>query len=164
MVRAFQFTAALLLGIDVVLVSTQVILRYVFNNPQAWAEEVGRYVFVWVIFIGALLATARDSHIRVTVLTERFGSAGVRFSRALSWLLAVPTFSYVAYLGYQLAWRNRFTTFYTIEGAPRVVFFLAVPVGFTLMVLVLLYLWRTMLRSPDALDATVVPAVTPEAP
>jgi len=29
---------------------------------------------------------------------------------------------------------------------------------------VLLYLWRTMLRSFDVFDATVVPAVTPEAP
>ena len=68
MTRIIKFLAALVLGAAVVLVSMQVFLRYVFNAPQAWAEEVGRYLFVWSVFLGAAVALAEDRHIRIKKL------------------------------------------------------------------------------------------------
>lgn len=153
MIRALQVVAAGLLGLDVALVSMQVILRFLFDNPQAWAEEVGRYVFVWVIFLGAIVALARGTHIRVTVVTDHMVRRGEAISRWLNWLLGIPTFGFVAWMGFQLAWRNRATEFYTIDGAPRVIYYLAVPVCFAAMTAVLLVLRRRMLTPTPYKDA-----------
>ncbi len=40
-----------------------VIARYVFNSPIAWAEEFARYAFVWVVFLGAVACTKQKRHI-----------------------------------------------------------------------------------------------------
>ncbi len=46
-----------------------VILRYFFNSPIEWAEEFSRYAFIWLVFIGAALATKHKKHIVIdTVL------------------------------------------------------------------------------------------------
>ncbi len=42
-----------------------VILRYGFNNPLQWAEELSRYSFIWLTFIGAALATKHKRHIAI---------------------------------------------------------------------------------------------------
>jgi TRAP-type transport system small permease protein len=54
-------------GIFLVLMSIctvgNVIARYVFNSPIAWAEEFARYAFVWVVFLGAVACTKQKRHI-----------------------------------------------------------------------------------------------------
>ena len=67
--------ASLLLACAVVLMSLQVVLRFVFSEPQPWAEEINRYCFVWATFLGAAIAVAKGTHIRVTVLIDRLGPA-----------------------------------------------------------------------------------------
>ena len=41
------------LSICVVLVNANVIMRYFFNHPIHWAEEVVTSLFVWTVFIGS---------------------------------------------------------------------------------------------------------------
>ena len=48
-----------------VLVFVNVVLRYGFNSSLLLTEEVARYVFVWLTFLGSILAFARNGHIRV---------------------------------------------------------------------------------------------------
>jgi len=55
----------------VALVFTNVVLRYGFNSGLTWSEELAVNLFVWVIFLGAILAAARDMHISVDLLTKR---------------------------------------------------------------------------------------------
>ncbi|SCM81692.1 TRAP transporter small permease [Sporomusa sp. GT1] len=46
----------------------QVISRYVFSNSLTWSEEVGRYLFVWITFLGTALAVRNRSHVALDVL------------------------------------------------------------------------------------------------
>lgn len=134
MTRIIKFLAALVLGAAVVLVSIQVFLRYVFNAPQAWAEEVGRYLFVWSVFLGAAVALAEDGHIRITVLIDWLGPRAAKFSGWACRIVNLASFVFVAYYGFLIAYSNRATPFYTLPSFPRVVFYLAVPVCLTLMI------------------------------
>ncbi|MCC6192875.1 MAG: TRAP transporter small permease [Burkholderiales bacterium] len=52
-------------------VIAQVVLRYVFNNPLTWSEELARYLFIWCAFLGWLVATRRGSHLAMTFVVER---------------------------------------------------------------------------------------------
>lgn len=55
----------------VTIIFTQVIARYVFSNSLTWSEEVGRYVFVWITFLGAALAVRNKAHVALDVLVVR---------------------------------------------------------------------------------------------
>jgi TRAP-type C4-dicarboxylate transport system permease small subunit len=59
-------------GIFMVLMSLctigNVIARYVFNSPIAWAEEFARYAFVWVVFLGAVACTKQKRHIIIDAM------------------------------------------------------------------------------------------------
>jgi TRAP-type C4-dicarboxylate transport system permease small subunit len=65
----------LLLGICFVLMLAmvaiifgQVVARYAFSNSLTWSEEVGRYLFVWMTFLGTALAVRNRSHVALDVL------------------------------------------------------------------------------------------------
>lgn len=60
----------------------QVVFRYVFDAPLTWSEEVARYLFVWIVFLGAVLGLHRGMHIGVDLLTQRL-SVGARRAVAL---------------------------------------------------------------------------------
>jgi TRAP-type C4-dicarboxylate transport system permease small subunit len=47
-------------------------MRYVFNRPPAWAEELSRFIFIWIVMLGAILVTREQSHIEFTILFDRF--------------------------------------------------------------------------------------------
>ena len=58
------------LSICVVLVNANVIMRYFFNTPIHWAEEVVTSLFVWTVFIGSAYAYRKHSHLGVDILVN----------------------------------------------------------------------------------------------
>ena len=46
----------------------QVIARYVFESPLIWSEEVARYLFVWIVLIGAAAAVRSNEHFGLDML------------------------------------------------------------------------------------------------
>jgi len=61
--------AASLLVITVVNV-VNVVARYIFTNPFAWAEELMIYLMILIVFAGCVTATWHQIHIRIDILTE----------------------------------------------------------------------------------------------
>lgn len=49
----------------VILIFTQVLFRYLLNNSLNWTEELAKYLFVWMTFIGAACAFKDKIHIGV---------------------------------------------------------------------------------------------------
>lgn len=66
--RIVFVTIALLMAGMVLNVGVQVVWRYGFSDPPTWTEELARYLFTWMAFLGAGLAFGRGSHIAVDVL------------------------------------------------------------------------------------------------
>ena len=56
------------LTICVILVNANVIMRYFFNNPIHWSEEVVTSLFVWTVFIGSSYAYRKHSHLGVDIV------------------------------------------------------------------------------------------------
>ena len=52
--RLMRLFTALCLAVMVVLVFGNVVLRYGFNSGIAFSEEMSRWAFVWLIFVGAV--------------------------------------------------------------------------------------------------------------
>jgi len=58
----------IMLALMVVLVFGNVVLRYGFNSGITISEEVSRYLFIWLTFIGAIIAVHERAHLGVDTL------------------------------------------------------------------------------------------------
>ena len=56
----------------VTIVTTEVVLRYVFMHSLIFTEELSRYLMVWIVFLGSVLAVRDGAHIHINFLTKRF--------------------------------------------------------------------------------------------
>ena len=128
------------------LVTASVVLRYGFDQGVDWGEEAGRYLMIWMGFLGASLALRKGGHVGITMIREAL-PAPIRRVMTLTASVAI------------LAWFV-ITTFGAIQllvivsqktslVLPISMFlpYLAVPVGLGLMIVQLMPLivreWRT---------------------
>lgn len=78
---------ALLLAVMVVLVLGNVVLRYGFNSGISMSEEVSRWLFVWLVFLGAVVAIKERGHLGSDMLVSRLPVAGRKICLVLGHLL-----------------------------------------------------------------------------
>ena len=78
--------AALLFGM-VAMVFGNVVLRYVFNSGIVVSEELSRFFFVWLTFIGAIVAMRDGTHLGMDSVVERLSRRGKLVCLALSQIL-----------------------------------------------------------------------------
>lgn len=105
----------------------QVTLRYGFSSGLPWPEELATWVFAWAVFIGMAIATGREAHIAIDVVTRvlppRPRAALDLFNRAVmaaaSIMLVVHGWDYV----------SRAISASPALQWPMKYFFLAAPVG-----------------------------------
>jgi TRAP-type C4-dicarboxylate transport system permease small subunit len=69
--RAIDALTALLLAVMVVLVFGNVVLRYAFNSGITVSEEMSRWLFVWLTFLGATVALKEHGHLGTDMLVAR---------------------------------------------------------------------------------------------
>lgn len=48
----------------------QIFFRYILNSPLVWTEELCRYLFIWICFLGWTIALRRGTHIHISFLLE----------------------------------------------------------------------------------------------
>lgn len=75
-VRVLEILIVVCLAVMAVLVFGNVVLRYAFDSGIAVSEELSRLLFVWLIFLGAILASVQHAHIGFDALMQRLPLAG----------------------------------------------------------------------------------------
>lgn len=74
----------LLMGAMVLLAFTQIILRNFFSTALFWADPLIRHLVLWTSFLGALIATRREKHIKIDVLLRFLSPAKRRLIEGLT--------------------------------------------------------------------------------
>ena len=104
--------AALLSGFAtlaiVLLVTYDVVMRYFFNEPQVFVDEVASFLEVLVVFGGAAYTFRAGGHVRVDLVTGRLRPVTRARLRALTLLLGVVFLAVVIWVTTQsaiTAWR-----------------------------------------------------------
>ncbi len=71
----------------VFMVFGNVVLRYIFNSGITVSEEMSRFVFVWLTFLGAIVAMREGAHLGVDTLVAKLPRGGKKLCLAISELL-----------------------------------------------------------------------------
>ena len=69
--RLLNVLIAIFLAVMVVLVFGNVVLRYGFNSGITLSEELSRWLFVWMTFLGAIVAMKEGAHLGSDTLVSR---------------------------------------------------------------------------------------------
>ncbi|MFU2134782.1 TRAP transporter small permease subunit [Gallibacterium anatis] len=74
--KLLEICVAAMLAVMSFLVFLNVVLRYSFNTSFTMTEELSRFLFIWVIFLGAILAFSENAHVNVSVLSDKLSKKG----------------------------------------------------------------------------------------
>ena len=85
----------LFFSLMILLVTVQVVLRFIFKTGFSWGEEVARLLFVWMSFSSFGYLTRGSRHVRVGFFRELFP---VRTQKAIL-IYAMSSFSYFLQAG-----------------------------------------------------------------
>ena len=82
--RLAEALLVLMLGAMVVMVFGNVVLRYGFNSGLDFSEELSRFFFIWITFLGAIIAMREKAHLGLDTLVRLLPSAGKKVCFGLS--------------------------------------------------------------------------------
>ena len=115
-----------------IVVFMQIIYRYVLLQPISWAEEVARYLFVWISFLGAGIAVKNKSHVGVEFVIKLFPKKITKIILTFSFLLCAFFSILMAIHGWTLVQRTSAQLSAAMR-MPMSIAYLAIPVGFIIM-------------------------------
>jgi TRAP-type C4-dicarboxylate transport system permease small subunit len=90
--KALDALAVVLFALMFAVIMLQITLRYVFNRPLVFSDELATYFFVWISFLGWTMATRRRVHIGIGVIADRLPPLGRRWLHA-AWCVATVLFA-----------------------------------------------------------------------
>src|SRR5246127_1987279 len=96
LLRLSDAVAAILLAADLLVVCASVLLRFLFNAPVEWSDDVARGLMVGSSFFGAASALKRGENVGVVFLVERLPCAARALIDAVAALLVLVISAYVA--------------------------------------------------------------------
>ncbi|WP_066315958.1 TRAP transporter small permease [Bacillus sp. FJAT-29814] len=70
-VKVIYVLCASLMGLMAVVITAQVLSRYILGSPLTWSEELGRFTFVWISFLGMAVGINKGSHIALDLLVTK---------------------------------------------------------------------------------------------
>jgi TRAP-type C4-dicarboxylate transport system permease small subunit len=85
-----------------VIIFSQVIARYAFNRSLSWSEEVGRYIFVWISFLGLAAAYKQGAHVALDLLLKSLKGAARRTLEMVNIVLIIVLSSAIIISGFKL--------------------------------------------------------------
>ena len=85
---ALEFSAAILIVAEIIVLSMGVFWRYVLHQPLTWSDELASILFLWLAMLGAVVAMMRHSHMRLTTLVDYFSPSLRQISDALVLVLS----------------------------------------------------------------------------
>jgi TRAP-type C4-dicarboxylate transport system permease small subunit len=92
-----EVVIGLLLGAAIIVALLQVVFRYGLNSSLSWSEELARYLFIWIIFLGTSSAARRGQHMAVETLASVLPAVALRPLTTLVIMVSIVFYCVVFY-------------------------------------------------------------------
>jgi TRAP-type C4-dicarboxylate transport system, small permease component len=121
-----NFLVVCMLAMGIVL-TLQIVLRYLFKSPISWAEEFARYVQIWITFIGVGFGFRKKSHIAMTLVLDKLpGKWKTVFSVFSDFVILACSITTIAYSSAFLAQQNKLSS---VMHVPMKLVYCSIPIG-----------------------------------
>jgi len=131
------------MAVMLMLIFLQVIMRYFFNHTFECSEEMARFLFVWVVFLGSALIMGENGHLAVQLLPRKF--EGTMLGSFMALFINICSYAFILLL---LIQGSKMTSVMTFQTAPGLGIsmswvYVVIPISACLM---MLYLFRDTLE------------------
>lgn len=126
--NAIWVLASALMALVACLGMYQVLMRFVFNQPSPWTEELIGRLLIWMVMLGVVVAFRQGALVSVDVMLRHARGAWRRVVRLTILAASLFFLGVLAWVGFDLAWRIRFQTFAALPISISWAY-LALPVG-----------------------------------
>ena len=119
------------------IVSYEVIMRYLFNSPTIWVNEVSRFLQIWATYLALTYSFHKQDFIRITVIYDRLNETGKKILDFISFIFIITFSCFVVYFGWLIAYDSLKVgrTSSTILDVPSFLTELAIPLCFAFLVI-----------------------------
>lgn len=129
--------AAALVLIEIGVLLSGVVSRYVFHDPIVWSDEFASILFLWLSMLGAVVALRRGEHMRMTALVARLRPSARALAETLAVTASLAFLALVMHPAWEYAYEESFIVTPALE-ISNVWRAAALPVGVALMLVVAL--------------------------
>jgi TRAP-type transport system small permease protein len=136
--RILDFFNGLLVAVMALAIFLQVLARYVFDYPLSWPEELGRFLFAWIVFLG-IVPVIRADEMPALDLVYRW--LPEKAGHVLKLIVSVVILGFLVIMlkgGFELMARQTAQISVALE-VPMAVVYSAIPFGTLLMCLLMIF-------------------------
>ena len=127
-------------GAVFLLVVAGVALRYLFNNPLTWGEELIVGLFTWMVFIGAAAAVRTHMHIRIDVMAPVYANPKMHWLNGATLLAGFVIIGFMTWACVEQVLQEAVVELPMLN-ISKAWFLTAMPVGLVLMLLHAVRIW-----------------------
>jgi TRAP-type C4-dicarboxylate transport system permease small subunit len=147
-----RWVLILLLAAMACIVFANVVLRYTTGDSIIWAEEVSKHIMIWTTFLGAGLVLRFGGHVAIDTLHQSIAKRGATVLRA-GVVLGVAAFClFMAFYSIDYVKMTQYQTT-PATGIPFSYVYAALPVGFILVVLHLVFVASAYVRGGTFIES-----------
>jgi len=115
--RAVEILIAIFLALMVFLTFLNVVLRFVFNTGLAWSEEISRLCFIYLVYLGSIVAARDNAHLMVDSLIANVPKPAQKVIYVIIQGISIWLMGLLAYGSWQWAMMKR-SDFWTVTHYP----------------------------------------------
>ncbi|MEM9603443.1 MAG: TRAP transporter small permease [Pseudomonadota bacterium] len=86
-------------------ITFEVVMRYVFNAPTVWVDEVSRVLQVWVVYLAAAYVLKHREMVTIDVILKDPNSLARRLAESFAIVVLFVFAGVACYYGYQIWWK-----------------------------------------------------------
>ena len=119
------------------IISYEVVMRYIFNSPTVWVNEISRFLQIWATYLALTYTFHKKEFIRITVLYDKLNEKGKKILDFISDIFILTFSLFVLYFGWLIAYDSFKVgrTSSTILDVPSFLTELAIPLCFGFLVI-----------------------------
>jgi TRAP-type C4-dicarboxylate transport system permease small subunit len=135
--KGLDIVNAVLLAVMVMAIFVQVVARYVFNHALSWPEELGRFLFAWIVFLAIVSVMRADEMLSLELL---YRWIPIKIGKILKLLISIACLGFLLIIlkgGFELMIRQSSQISIALE-IPMWIVYVVIPIGTLLMAVALL--------------------------
>lgn len=142
--QIIETVGMVLLCIITVLTLSQVLLRYVIQIPFMWSEEFTRFLFIWLVWVGAVLGIPRGAHMVIDTFRDRFFGTKAIVVKLIMQLFSLVFLLVVIIKGWSLAQSMTYEYHITFPVSVKYTYLASAVCGALMFYYLVLELWTTL--------------------
>jgi TRAP-type C4-dicarboxylate transport system permease small subunit len=135
---ACRLATTALVGTIALVIAASVFWRYALNDALSWAEEVSKYLMIWMVFTGAPIALRHGGHVAIEMLPNALPERAKHLLFGIVFLIIALLMAELVHRGSTFAWNGRTQTAIILGDFSLFWLFVSIPIGAAIMLLVAL--------------------------